>query len=710
MNLTLALSLLLMLGFGLAQVARLAKLPSVTGYIVAGIVIGPVGLNLIPHELLGVQLRVFTNIALLLVAFGIGERFDLSQLTSTGRAVARVSLSETAATYLLVVVAVGVAAWLTGAGGAASGPAVWVATALVAASIAVATAPASMVAVIRELAATGPVSRLLLSSVVVNNALSITLFGLAAAAAKALLGTATTPLAAQVLRPVLSTLASLALGVGVGLLIDLVVHRLSRRHDVLIVSLAGVFLAGGLSVCLGLSSLLTGVAAGFALVNRDRRDVRAFRALNDFEPPLYGLFFALAGVELHLQQMLASGVLGLVFVLARAGGKCVGAWLGARQAGLEERHARMLGLGLLPQAGLAIGLAFLVRQDDALLPIRDLVISLTVASVVVNELIGPPLVRWLLQRTGEVAAPVQPLSEAAAAHTAASVIPWTWPKLKAPHRPDGYVIAALGNPTTTAGTVRMAALLAHYYGARLMALHVQPPPDPVVEFWPEDQPRSVTELFSLAAREADSLGYPLDTEIEFAESVAAGIVHTVEEFSVQAVVLGHPLRSRGPLFGQIVDAVAHEVLCPVIVVKQSGPLHTERILVPMASPEDFGAVRGLVCALAQIMEHHITVLRLMPPETGEAELEASVSDLRDWPVCQGLPGTVEYLALKSENRVADILRVAEEHDVVVMTTGGRAGLRRLFFGSLAEDVASRLRKPILILRSGAENASLPAQD
>lgn len=710
MNLILALSLLLALGFGAAQLARLVRLPSVTGYILAGILIGPVGLNLIPHTMLGAQLRVFTSIALLLIAFGIGERFDLEQLGGSARALLRVSLGETIGTFVLVALGVGLTAWLVGAGDPFAGPGLWVAVALVSASIAVATAPASMVAVIREAGAAGPVSRLLLSSVVVNNALSITLFGLTATLAKALLGTAGGHGAWQALLPVVTTIASLALGLGCGLLIDLVVHRLSRRHDVLIVSLAGVFLVGGFAEFAGLSSLLAGVAAGFAVVNRDRRDVRAFRALNDFEPPLYGLFFALAGLELHLRDMAQAGMLGVIFVLMRMLGKCLGAWLGARKGGLQPLPAKLLGVGLLPQAGLAIGLAFLVRNDPALLPIRSLIVSLTVASVVVNELIGPPLVRLVLQKVGETAKPLEPPpgTQAVAAGTP-DVVPWTWPKLNAPAHPSGYVVVALNNPATAAGMTRLGALLAHSHRARLMALHVVTPVDEEDGFWYRHYEDPATELFAIAQAEADRLGYPLETETEFATEIAEGIIRVAEELEVQALVLGHPLTPRGSLFGRIVDSVAREVETPIVVLKQAGALHTERILVPVTTPEDFTALRPLVCALAMIMEHQITVLRLMSAQASETELQDSLHDLQGWPACRALPGGVTYRAVASENRVQDILGQAQENDIVLMTTGATAGLRRLFFGSLAADVAARLRRPIIILRSGTESQSVSEQ-
>lgn len=708
MNLVFALSLLLTAGFALARLAKLLHLPSVTGYIIAGILLGPSGLHLISSEILESHLQVFTSIALLLVAFGIGERFDLQQLRSSARALTRVSLGESVSAFVLVGLGVGVLALVTGAGGEASGTAFAIAAGLVCASIAVATAPAATVAVIRELEAAGPVSRLVLSSVVVNNALSVTLFGLAVAAARVLLGTGGGSPAMMALRPLIFTLGSLVLGVAVGLACDFVVHRLRRRADVLVVALAAVFFCGGLAEFLGLSSLLAGVAAGFAVVNRDRRDVRAFRALNDFEPPIYGIFFALAGAQLHFSELIASGLLGAVFVLARAAGKYFGAWLGARSVGMAPERASTIGLGLIPQAGLAIGLAYLVRQDPTLEPIRTLVINLVVASVVVNELLGPPLVRLMLMRAGEVpdeSARRSPRPAPPSELDGIDVVPWTWPKLSMPASTGGSVVVGVSHPTTAAGLTRIGVLLAHHYAARPVAVHVASAAGPN-DFWDGATDQEAVALFRLADAEANDLGYPLDTEVEFADEAAEGILRATEETDAQVVVLGHPVESSGPRFGEVVDNLSREAPCPVVVVKFVGALHTERILVPITTPEDYLTVRPVVVALAAIEQHQITLLRLMPAEAPPSELAEAERECAAWAASDRVPGECGVHAIAADSRVHEILQAAREHDIIVMAARTRRGLRRAFFGSLAEDVARRAPCSMLLVAGGLETRSL----
>jgi Kef-type K+ transport system membrane component KefB len=697
----LALSLLLAAGFAGGALVRLLRLPSVTGYVLGGVAIGPAGLDLIPGSLLESRLQVFTSIALLLIAFGIGERCEIEQLRRSARSLVRVSLGESLGAFLLAGIFVTLAAWSTRVGGPEGGPGLWVAIGLVAAAIAVATAPASTVAVIREAGSSGPLTRLTLSAVVVNNALSITLFGLAAGMAKVLLRSPGGEGWLQIALSPFGTLASLALGLVLGLATDIVVHRLRRRHDVLVVALTSVFLCGGLAVYLGLSPLLAGVAAGFAVVNRDRRDVRAFRALNDFEPPLYAIFFALAGAQLHLPDMVSAGSLGLVFVLARGVGKYIGALLGARSAGLPRTQARLVGLGLLPQAGLAIGLSLLVSQDQALASISRTIISITVASVVINELLGPPLVRLMLQRGGETAGADVRESEVprGSARRELDVVPWRWSRMKRQSSVHGHVIAALGSHATAAGLTRIAVLLAHHCEARPLAVCVSPRPVRAGDFWREASVEDARERLGLAEREAQHMGAELSTRVVLADTPADGILRVCANHDGRAVVLGHPLARRAPLFGRVVDTVARGAACPVIVVKFTGTLHTERLLVPIIAPEEAAIVEPIVSALAAVGPHETTVLQLLPADDNGDEQRQDGPDgtLEVERLCQGYPQPVSCRSVATTSRVEAILQASLDHDIVVMATGTQSGLRRLFFGSLAEDVAARTQRPMIVV-------------
>jgi Kef-type K+ transport system membrane component KefB/nucleotide-binding universal stress UspA family protein len=698
MDIVLALSLLLATGFGTARLVKLVRLPAVTGYIIAGLALGPSGFELIGPELSESRLVVFTNIAMMLVAFGIGERFDLQQLRRCRAALVRVSAGECGLTFLLVLLGVSGAAFMLGEGGAAANLGWWLALGLISASIAVATAPASTVAVLREIEASGPVSRLLLSNVVVNNAVSVTLFGVALTAAAVLLETHTMPGWAGLLLPLAKTLSSLFLGMLVGWLIDWIVHRLIRRDDVLIVALAAVFFCGGLANHLGLSSLLAGVAAGFAVVNRDRRDVRAFRALNDFEPPIYGIFFALAGAQLHLAEMASAGLLAGVYIITRSAGKYLGAWWGGWAAGLEPIRAKSIGLGLLPQAGLAIALAYIIRQEPSMAPIRSVLLNIVIASVVFNELVGPPLVSWMASRVGEVHREVITVLPSSPVEVS-QVQAWEGPRLAPVEHPDGYVLFGLSHPGRAVAMTRVATLLSHQFKAKPLAVRIVAG-EHQGDFWESETDRETLGLFQIARQEAQSLGYPLDTYSEFAEETAEGIVRAAESVNAQAVILGHPLARRAPEFARIVDAVARDSLCPVVVAKIQSDVNLKRVLVPISAMAEIPSVLPLVMALRVVEGSQIHFLRLMPHEASGGELAQLAEQLRE-----ALPDPlkdVECHAAATESRVHRILEASRNHDIVVMSASDQRGLRRVFFGSLAEDVALRIDRPMLLVRGGME--------
>jgi len=699
----LALSVLLTVGFALAQLAKIVHLPSVTGFIIAGAVLGPSGFHLVSVDFAEDRLSVFTNMALMLVAFGVGERFDLQQLRSLARPIVRISAGEVCLSFILVTAGTAAVCRLTGVGGVSAGWEVWLTVAMILASIAIATAPATTVAVIRETGAGGPVSRLLLSSVVVNNALSITLFGIVISTARVLFDPATDLGIDAVLLPVVKTAGSLAIGLGTGFITDVLVNKFTRREDVLIVALAALFFCGGLADYLGLSSLLAGVAAGFAVVNRHRRDVRVFRALNDLEPPFYGIFFALAGLQLHLREMTYAGLMGVAFILLRAVGKYFGARLGAHRAGLPGNQADYIGLGLLPQAGLAIALAYVIRNEASLEVYRDLLLNAVIASVVINEIVGPPLVRMALARAGEIPVPGKAeKAPGAEASLPAGLVPETLPVLTpvpSPQKARGMVVFGVSNPATAPGVARIAVLLSHHFKALPEAVHVIDPErsrsDAAADPW-------VRELFRLAGSEAGQLGYPLRTEFEFDQDAARGFLRRAESSDAQAIVLGHPLTKRAPEFERIVDFVAQRSACPVVVAKFGRSLSASRILVPVRSLEELAVLTPYFMAMTQVAGEIITIFYLAPGETPARDLDRIREQVtRKYPG-EKLGRELEVVVLSTDSRLHSILDAAQSHDLIIMNAVGKGRLSRVFFGSLAEDVAQRVDETMLLVRAGTE--------
>jgi Kef-type K+ transport system membrane component KefB len=163
-----------------------------------------------------------------------------------------------------------------------------------------------------------------------------------------------------------------------------------------------VLVTSGITISLHVSPLIANMTMGFVLVNLSAKNARIMRILEPLSPPIYAAFFALAGTELDVRTLAASGALGAVYLLARAIGKYSGAFLGAAAAGQARTTRTFLGLCLLPQAGVAIGLILVLQDTHAFtgLPYMAKMVNIVLASILVNEVIGPPLTKLALERSG----------------------------------------------------------------------------------------------------------------------------------------------------------------------------------------------------------------------------------------------------------------------------------------------------------------------
>ncbi len=704
-EITLSLAVLLAVGFLAAKVAQLLRLPSVTGYICAGVLLGPSGLGIITEEALSQQLGHFTQIALMLIAFGIGEHLDLRQLRQTAKSVGYVGLGETSGAFWLVGIGAFLVARATSVGHAEWGLLDFATLALLLGAVSVATAPAATLHVMRELRAAGPLTSTLMAVVAVDDGLAIIIFGIAMSVARHLSGGATDSITAAAGASLGEIASSLVIGAVAGLIIDLVVHQLNRRGEMLTVGLALLLLAGEGARLMQASPLLAGMAAGFTIVNRDRRDVRVFRAINDFEPPIYALFFTLAGAHLDLSALAVAGLLGLTYAVLRVAGKMAGANLGARVAGAPAAVRRWLGLALAPQAGVAIGLIFLIQGDERVGIYSSIITPVVLAGVVLSELVGPVLARIAVQKAGEVGEEVKGERQPKGARKEVAggpvdiesieLVPWTWEQLEPPENPTGSVIFGVAHPATAPALARIATILAHHHRARLLAVRVLPPAS-----GQEAQEREAIpgELLAAAETEVRSMGYDLATEVVTTPSVPAGLVSAAREHRATAIVLGHPLAGTSRAFDRVVEQVAREAACPVIVVRSAGALHTERILVPVANVQELELVRTVVRALAAVGPHRITLLRTVRPEATQDEIEAVEAELIEWARTEELPDSVRGEAVKAEARLETICEATAGYDLLVMPAMPRRGLQRLFFGSLAEDLIRSCDRPVLIVR------------
>lgn len=696
---TLALACLLGAGFIAAKIGQYFKLPSVTGYILAGLALGPSGLGLVNQAAIGNRLDHFTQIALMLIAFGIGEHLELKRLKPFAKSVSLIGIFETSGAFLLVGVGTFFAARLSGVGPEIWGFKDYVTLAILLGAVSVATAPAATLHVMREMKASGPLTSTLMAVVAVDDGLAIMFFGVAVSLTHQIVGAAAGSFVGAIGSGIIEISGSLLMGLLTGLLIDFVVHRLDNKSEMLTAGLALLLLCGETARLLHFSPLLAGMAAGFTVINRDRRDVRVFRAINTFEPPVYVLFFTLAGAFLHMDALIAAGWVGGTYFIMRTLGKMLGAGVGAHIARAEASVQRYLGLALMPQAGVAIGLVFLINSDPSLEIFSSVVTPVVLAGVVLSELAGPISARLAVERAGEAnvarktkkyAPPPQTLEE----EERVSLAPWSWEKLAAPQSPNGAVVFGASHLGKVAALARISTIIAYHYQARPLMVRVLSPQ----HFANGGQTHWRTRaLFDIAEEEVLEMGNILDMEVHHANSVAEGILASAAKNKTWAIILGHPLGRTAPEFTRVVERVASRAACPVVVVRFAGILHSERILVPVVDEAELETVAESVLAMSRVGQHQVTLMRLLAEETTKKDVQLARQRLKDWSDALGLKPPVNQVVKTAESRLETILKEADRADMVIMAASQAKGLSRLFFGSLGQDVAEHSIKPVLLV-------------
>lgn len=685
---TLGVALLLATGLLVAKICQRCHLPSVTGYILAGVLLGPSGFNFINSRSVGSGLDHFTQIALVLISFGIGEHVELKKLRKYIGTVAVISLCEAIGAFICVFGAVFASIHLMGITVVGWQLQNYIALSLLLAAVGLATAPAATLLVVREMKASGPFTASLLAIVAIDNGLAIMIFGMVIAFVQQIGGPSGDAFYLIFLNGFVSIGQSLLLGMVTGFILDLVLRSLTSVEERMTGGLALLLLCSELATFLGLSSLLAGISAGFVLVNRAERDVRLFRALNNFEPPIYVLFFTLAGTHLDIKALGASGILGIIYFCTRIAGKVTGVALGARIVGAPKTLGRYLGFGLVPQAGVAIGLIFLVAGDPALSEYSAMLTPIVLAGVFFSELLGPPTAGFAIKQAGEAHWLTEDKEDEEHLRSSAGVeiTPWTWKKLS-PQIPSNGVVAFGGaHYTTAAGLARFATMFAHHLRCLPMAIRVVAPN--------RDNP---SDLFHRELTEVTSMGYPLVTEIVPDESIASGIVAAVEYNDAKMVVLGSPLSNTTDDYKNILESVASHVSCPVILVRFFGQLHTERILIPVVSLDDLKEVYPVLVALDGIGEHHVRLLYLFHSGEAESILAAKKEELTAWLDKQSENVDIAMTVVATDARVEAIEKESEDVDLVVMGATRENAIKKFFFGSLADTVVKKIKKNMLVV-------------
>ncbi len=397
----LALAVMIVAGFLGGELSHRLRFPRITGYLIVGILFSPSLLNVIPKATVD-NLEILTFIALGIIAYSIGASLDLKLIRKFKKSILWITPSQSLGALLLVTLLVALLAPFILAEENGTLISCYFPLAFVLGAMASATAPATILALVHELKARGPLTTTLLALVALDDGLAIIFFSIALAIAQPLVSGAGGFSAWNSLAlPAVEILGAVLLGIvlAYGLIY---LSRLVRSRALLLVAVLGaILLAVGLSELWGVSLILANMTIGFVAATWAKRP-EMFVVIDDIEDVIFVLFFVLAGLHFDLDAMTTGGLLALLIVVGRFSGKYYGTRLSARISGAPEVVRKYLGLALLPKAGVTIGLALLAEQ--ALPSFGAIIFNAVLASVIINELIAPPLARYALIKSGEAAA------------------------------------------------------------------------------------------------------------------------------------------------------------------------------------------------------------------------------------------------------------------------------------------------------------------
>lgn len=397
MDLLFKLSIVIFIGIIGGRIANYFKLPNVSGYIIGGLLIGPSFLNLIKAGE-AADFNIVNEVALAAIAFSIGSEFLLKDIIKTGKDVLIITVAEVMGAVILVFL---VTYFIFKQSFEFS---------LVIASMSAATAPAGILMVIRELKAQGPLVRTILPVVAIDDAIGIMVFGISMSIAKLTSGVGSFSIIQIIWAPLFEIIGSLLLGGILGFLLSYLAPKARGRDELLSMVLGFILIGTGAANYLEVSPLLTCMALGAMLINLMQNANRVFNLIADFTPPIYLLFFTLAGASLNLSVLTKVGALGIGYILARAVGKVIGATLGAKYVNCDEKVTKYLGMSLLTQGGISIGLSMIVSKE--LPQFSESIITVILFSVLIYEIAGPILAKIAIQKAGEESGALRKRSKA----------------------------------------------------------------------------------------------------------------------------------------------------------------------------------------------------------------------------------------------------------------------------------------------------------
>lgn len=403
----LSLSIALLSGLLLSRLAKKVKLPAVTAYLVSGVLIGPFVLGAIGIPGVGITAEQIENFGLIsdlalgFIAFAMGNEFRLAQLKKIGKQATVIGVVQALFTTVVVdAVLIGLHFLMPDK--------LSLSAAIVLASVATATAPAATLMVVKQYKAKGPVTDVLLPVVALDDAVGLVVFAISFGVAKSI-STGAVDILSVILEPLLEVALSLGLGFVMGLLFTLCERYFHSRSKRMAVSVTFVMMTVAISclkfdiggIHVGFSSLLACMMLGTVFCNMCEVSEELMDRADRWVTPILILFFVISGAELELSVFAdwAVVIVGVVYIIARSVGKCLGANLSAKMVNSDPNIVKYLGITLLPQAGVALGMAIKAIE---LGPDGAIVRNITLFAVLIYEIVGPFLTKLALTKAGDI--------------------------------------------------------------------------------------------------------------------------------------------------------------------------------------------------------------------------------------------------------------------------------------------------------------------
>ncbi len=404
MNSILIVGIIVSSGFILGEIAQKIKLPKITGYIIAGVLLNPSIVPFIPKSFPEAT-NPITNIALAFITFSIGGSLLYSNIKKLGKGLLLITLFE--AEFAFIAIALGfifLGPMIIGEA-STSWFSVIIPMGLLLGSLGSPTDPSATLAIKQEYKPVGEVSSTMLGAAAFDDVLGIINYSVAVVVAAAFATSTTFSFGNIVLQPVAIILGSVALGAVFGVIFNGVTNLIAKESEG--VHIVVVF--GLLTICFGLcraieaDALLAIMTLGAIVVNFNKKQDKIFKLMERYVDELvFILFFTLSGMHLNFSVLFSSATIVLLFVVLRASGKFLGTFIGATIAKSSKNIRKYTAGGLIPQGGIVIGLALVVEQNPAFHHISDTIISVIIGATVIHELVGPICAKIALQKAGEI--------------------------------------------------------------------------------------------------------------------------------------------------------------------------------------------------------------------------------------------------------------------------------------------------------------------